>query len=348
MSFRNAKSILGFNDHLYVGTGIFLNTHAVMTIYYTGAILDVVFIDYLIKWFGEFLIILILWLVIRTLYLKLLAQYNGIKHLQKRLVIIPLFLIPYLVLSIAYLHFVQPFFDWQYPEYPEPIYAVQLLTGIFIFVVDVSFYEVLHLFVELKNNKINKEKNEKERVTSQLINLENQVSPHFLFNSLNTLIHLIDTDKERSKAFVHKLANVYKTTLRASEHNLVSVQEELDYIYAYTELLKERFGENINFEIKVHKSVKAKKVIPLSLQLIIENAVNQNVITRKKPLLVTIRTDSNYLMVKNNLQKKHIENSNLDVGIQNIRRRYALLSTKQVVIENGLEDFRIKLPLLDN
>lgn len=339
---------MGFNDYLYVSIGVLLNTHTVMAIYYTGAILDVAFSDYLIKWFGEFLIILILWLVIRVLYLKLLAHYNGIKHLQKRLVIIPLFIVPYLVLSVLYLHYVQPFFDWNNPDYPEPIYAVQLLTGIFIFVVDISFYEVLHLFVELKNDKINKEKNEKERITSQLINLENQVSPHFLFNSLNTLIHLIDTDKEKSKEFVYKLANIYKITLRVSEHDLVSVQEELDYVNAYTELLKERFRDNINFEINVDKSSMDKKVIPLTLQLAIENAIKQNIITKKKPLHIYILTDKGYLVVQNNLQKKHMNNTNFGLGIQNVKRRYALLTTKNVVIENGLADFKIKLPLLDN
>ena len=347
MSIKSSKAILGFNDYLYLISGIILNTHTVMAIYYTGAFFKVPFSDYMFTWFGEFLAILILWLVIRQIYLWVLEKYNGIRHLKKRLLIIPFFLIPYFFISIWYIEYIQPFFRWDYIEFTEPSAKIQILTGIVIFFVDMGFYEALHLFVELKNTKIKEEKIQKEHVTSQLVNLKNQISPHFLFNSLNTLVHLIDIDTEKSKEFVYKLANVYKSTLEISDQNLVSLKEELKYIKSYTELLQERFGENVNFEIEINTDDRGKKVVPLSLQLAIENAVKHNVITKRQPLSINIQTENDYLVVKNNLQKKNSAQINYGLGLKSITKRYELLTPKKVIIENGQLDFVLKLPLLN-
>jgi len=210
-----------------------------------------------------------------------------------------------------------------------------------------AFYECILLFVELKNTKVKEEKIKNENVTTQLINLKNQISPHFLFNSLSTLLHLIDTDKEKSKEFVHKLASIYKTTLEISDKNLVSLKEELKYISAYTALLEERFGDNVNFEIDIDSKDKVKKVIPLSLQLAVENAVKHNIITKKQPLKINIQIEDEYLVIKNNLQKKNSIGINYGLGLKNITKRYQLLTQKNVIIEKGQIDFVLKLPLLN-
>ncbi|MEO0573798.1 MAG: histidine kinase, partial [Bacteroidota bacterium] len=224
--FSNPTKILGFDDRLLALTGVFINTHSVMAIYYTGAFFNVDFGIYVLKWFGEFTVVLLLWIIIRWLYLELLKRRSGLKNMRTRLCIIPTFLIPYFLISIWFILYIQPYFDWPYAQYQDPEVSVQIATGAVIFFLDIGLYEALHLFVELKNTKIREEKLKKENVTTQLANLRNQISPHFLFNSLNTLVYLIDKDKEKSKEFVHKLSYIYKTILDSSKKDLVSVREE--------------------------------------------------------------------------------------------------------------------------
>lgn len=347
MLLKNPKAILGFDDRLLVLIGIILNTHLVMAIYYTGSFFEVKFTLYAITWLGEFFAILILWIVIRYFYLKVLARFSGLKHLRKRILIFPLFLIPYIGITAGYITYIQHLFRWNLPEYPEPSMALQLFFGAFVLFIDVSIYEALHLFVELKDAKIKEQKVEKENITAQLINLKNQISPHFLFNSLNTLIYLIDTDKEKSKEFVHKLASIYKTILEISEHNLVSLKDELDYNNSYIELLKERFGENIVFNFDIPHEDKRKKIVSLSLLFGIENAVKHNVITKKRPLTINLLTENGYLIIINNLQKKVPNASTKGIGLDNISKRYHLLSKSSVITQISEGDFILKLPLLN-
>ncbi len=345
--FSNPTKILGFDDRLLALTCIVINTHSVMAIYYTGAFFNADFGAYALKWLGEFMAVLLLWMIIRWLYLELLKRRSGLKNVKIRLLIVPLFLIPYFLISIWFIAYVQPYFDWQYLQYQDPEVSVQIATGAVIFFIDIGLYEALHLFVELKNTKIREEKLKKENVTTQLANLRNQISPHFLFNSLNTLVYLIDEDKEKSKEFVHKLSYIYKTVLDSSKKDLVSVGEEMEYIHAYTGLLKRRFGQNLMFNFDISSKDLDKKIMPLSLQLGIENAVKHNVVSKKQPLFINIETVDGFLVIKNNLQKRTIRSKNTGLGLMNITNRYQLITNKQVLIDNSEDYFTLKLPLLD-
>lgn len=347
MLLKNPKSILGFDDRKYVIAGVLLNTQTVMAIYYTGAFFKVKFIDYALSWFSEFLIIFILWFTIRSLYLQIAKRFNGYLNLRKRLSIMPFFIIPYVIICFFYLEYLQSFFKWEYTEFPEPTIPVQLVTGAIVLYANLGFYECILLVVELKNAKIREERMISENVTTQLMNLKNQISPHFLFNSLNTLVHLIDTDKEKSKEFVHRLAAIYQNTLEISELDLVALKDELEYIKAYTALLGERFGDSVLFEFEINQSFTDKKIVPLSLQMAIENAIKHNVITQKQPLKVNIKAEKDYLVIKNNLQKKINHHKNYGLGLSNIVKRYSFLTTKKVIIQNTEADFILKVPLLN-
>lgn len=345
--FGNPKKILGFDDRLLALFCIILNTHSVMAIYYTGAFFNVDFGAYVVKWIGEFLAVALLWMVIRGLYLQLVKRKSGLKNLKLRLCIIPLFLVPYFLISAWFITYIQKYFDWAYSAYQDPELGVQLITGTVIFFIDIGLYEALHLFVELKDTKLREEELKKENVTAQLANLRNQISPHFLFNSLNTLIYLIEEDKEKSKEFVHKLSYIYKSVLDTSQKDLVSLKEELRYINAYTGLLKRRFGENLRFEISIGDTDLEKKIVPLSLQLGIENAVKHNVVSKTNPLKIDIASREDFLVISNNLQKRKPRETREGLGLQNITNRYKLVSNEQVIVENTKESFVLKLPLLD-
>ncbi len=345
--FSNPKNILGFDDRILALCGVVVNTHTVMGIYYTGSFFEVPFKDYAKVWFGEFLAIVILWVVLRSLYLQLLKKNKGVKNQKKRFLAIILFLIPLFLICLLYIDFVQPLFVWDYEQYATPSVAVQLVTGTVIFLVDMGLYEGLHIFVELKNAKLREAQLKKENVTSQLYYLRSQVSPHFLFNSLNTLMHLIDEDKEKSKIFVHSLAKIYARILEFSEKDLVSVQEELDYINEYMALLKKRHGENLSYQLKVSPSCMNKMIVPLSVQMGIENAIKHNVISKKNPLKISIKNIDNYVVIGNNLQKKKNPTKKEGYGLANIRNRYKLLSKAELVIEETKSQFNLMLPLLE-
>ena len=344
--FRNPKKILGFDDRILALTGMVVNTHTVMAMYYTDAFFNVDFPSYMTKWLGEFVCVSILWVVVRALYLQLLKRKKGIKNIKIRFLIIPLFLIPYFAICIIFLVFIQPYFDWSYPEFGEPSYSVQLVTGVVIFFLDIGIYEALHLFVELKDSKIQEERLKKENLNTQLLNLKHQISPHFLFNSLNTLIYLIDTDKERSKEFVHRLSNVYERVLEFSDKDLISLAEELEYVNAYIGLLEKRYGNNLKVDFNISEKAKQLMILPLSIQMSIENAVKHNVVSRRRPLQIELTDIDNYLIIANNLQKKEISPNNHGQGLENIGNRYKLLSNLEMIIEESDSDFTLKLPLL--
>ena len=345
MLFKNSKKVLGFDDTYYALAGIYLNTHTAMAIFYTGSLLKVSFSDYSKKWVGELLSVIILWLVIRALYLKLVEKNPGIKNVKKRFLIIPLYLVPYALISIGYQLTVQPYFDWNYAEYPQPSAMVQLLTGMLLFFVDIGCYEALHLFVEIKDVKLKEEQLKKESITTQLMGLKAQLSPHFLFNSLNTLAFLIDEDPNKSKEFVKSLSNVYQKISEISDKPLITLTDELDYIKDYVELLKKRHGDNLYISFNLLDSDVDKKIVPLSLQVGIENAVKHNIISKNHPLKINVFSNDGYVEIKNNLQRKTQDNLT-GYGLKNIKNRYALLTEKRVVINQNSNQFTIKLPLL--
>lgn len=346
MIFKNPKSILGFDDRVLVFIGILLNTHTVMAIYYTSAFFKVPFNTYIFRWSGEFLAITVLWLVIRWLYLILLKKYPGLKNQRKRFLIIPFFLIPYFLISIFYIYEVQPYFDWNLTAFPEPLVAVRIVTGIIIFFVDIGFYEGLHLFVELKDTKLKEEQLLKEKITSEMLVLKHQMDPHFLFNGMTTLLHLIDTDTQKAKNYVLKLSQIYNRLLQSKDQNLIPLKQEIDNTKVYSEVLRERFGKNLQVNFAVDEKHQGNTIVPFSLQMGVENAVKHNIISNKMPLKIQVLVDNDYLLIRNSLQlKRQIKKVN-GYGLKNIADRYVLLSDKEVITEQDERSFVLKLPLL--
>lgn len=346
MFYKSQKPVLGFDDRVLVFVGIVLNTHTVMAIYYTSAFFKVPLSTYLVRWSGEFLAITALWLVIRWLYLILLKRSPGLKNQKKRFVIIPLLLIPYFLIAFFYIYQIQPFFNWQIAEFPEPLVAVRIITGIIIFFVDIGVYEALHLFVELKDTRLKKERLLKEKLSAELMVFKNQMDPHFLFNSLTTILHLIDTDSEKAKKYVYKLSEVYKGLQRNTNRNLIELKEEIYNTKVYSELVNERFGNNLKVDFEINCEYQKRMIVPFSLQVAVENAIKHNVISNKKPLAIHVFIDNEYLIVENSLQLKRQDKNVEGLGLKNISEQYKLLSDKSIIIEENQNTFALKLPLL--
>jgi sensor histidine kinase YesM len=222
-------------------------------------------------------------------------------------------------------------------------YFMLKIAFIFIFVSSLITNSVL-FFKNWKEAAVQHEKLKREQLALQYETLKSQVNPHFLFNNLNSLTALISGNPEKAIHFVKKLSDVYRYVLDQKDHELVDLETELKFVESYIYLQKIRFENNLDVNI----SVKSKnfKVIPLSVQMLVENAIKHNEISDKKPMQISIlTTDSQFLVVENKLQKKSGTEGN-GTGIQNISDRYKFFTDKQVVISASNEMFRISIPLL--
>ena len=176
--------------------------------------------------------------------------------------------------------------------------------------------------------------------------LKNQLDPHFLFNSLNVLTSLIEEDPYQAQKFTTSLSKVYRYVLEQKNKDLVTVDEELQFAKTYVRLLKMRFEDSIIFDIPERSVDPEAKIIPLSLQLLLENAVKHNVVTSEKPLHIKVSEEDGVLVVCNNLQEKQVVKKSSGVGLTNIQQRYGILTDRKVQIIKTASEFSVKLPML--
>ncbi|GAB3916788.1 sensor histidine kinase [Larkinella terrae] len=191
------------------------------------------------------------------------------------------------------------------------------------------------------------ERLEKEKTDVQLRAMQAQVNPHFLFNSLNSLSSLIDDDPQRASRFVDQLSVVYRYLLRANEQPLTTLANELDFIQSYFHLLKTRHGDGLAVTIQVNADDLTQLLPPLTLQLLVENAVKHNVISTRRPLSIEILSDgTGQLTVRNNLQRKTTRIFSNGVGLSTITARYQKLRQPAPVVSEEKGQFAITLPLI--
>jgi len=211
------------------------------------------------------------------------------------------------------------------------------------FVITFSFYSI-GFFKELKKAIIREEELKRNILELEYASLKNQVNPHFLFNSLNVLTSLVGNNEDAVK-YIKKLSDVYRYLLENKDKQTVNLSTELKFAEAYIYLHKIRFGENLKTKIEV--SDKNFSIVPLSLQMLIENAIKHNIISEDEPLTIDISNSNNYIIVKNNLQIKNVREKSLNIGLENIKKRYSYLTDKEVIVKKNTNSFVVKLPLLD-
>ena len=181
---------------------------------------------------------------------------------------------------------------------------------------------------------------------AQFESLKNQLDPHFLFNSLNVLSSLIDENPNQAQRFTASMSKIYRYVLEQKDKELVTVEEEIEFAKIYCDLLKTRFEDSVNFEFKVKDTDLKSFVVPLSLQLLLENCIKHNFATSSKPLNITIYSENGYLFIENNLQEREQVKDSAGIGLSNIVQRYSLLTKTNVFIEKSNEFFRVKIPIL--
>jgi LytS/YehU family sensor histidine kinase len=194
--------------------------------------------------------------------------------------------------------------------------------------------------------KVESEKFEKESISAKYESLKNQVNPHFLFNNLNALTNLVYEDQDKAVKFIKQLSDVYRYVLDTRDREVVPLEEEVKFLNAYIFLQQIRFGDKLKVDVMLNGV--ESMVAPLSLQMLIENAIKHNVVSDDNPLHVNVYSNSKYIVVENNLQKKVVDgNVSSKLGLENIRKRYEYISGKKVVIEERDAKFVVCLPFIN-
>jgi len=208
--------------------------------------------------------------------------------------------------------------------------------------------EGISRYKDWEKNRLETEELNRTYKQSQLQGLKSQVNPHFLFNSLNSLSSLIQDDEEKAEAFLDEMSKVYRYMLRNDEEQLVTLETELKFIDSYLYLLKARYGDGLQVKIAVNEDDKGKLLTPLALQVIIENTFSQNIISKSSPLIITVKSaGSGVLEVVNNVQPKSITDAmDFEAGLDNLVKKYELLSQPVTVIDSCKAHRVIRLSLL--
>lgn len=221
-------------------------------------------------------------------------------------------------------------------------YLIALLITIAISI----FFHAFYFYKAWQDRKVKEQKIIAGTASAKFDALKNQLDPHFLFNSLNVLTSLIEEDPEQAQHFTTALSKVYRYVLEQKNKDLVTVDEELQFAQTYVKLLNMRFEDSIQIALPEKSNNPEAQIVPLSLQLLLENAVKHNVVTGQRPLRIEVIEKDNMLVVANNLQEKQVLKKSSGVGLQNIKQRYSILSDREVVVEKSEGQFRVSLPVL--
>lgn len=312
--------IVGSPDHAFLSSG-YLRYDFLQGLFYT-----------VILWEGNLFL---------TTRMKTL--YPDPDFTTKRLVILALVVSVFSsVVSVSGCYTVSP---WLFDHPPTPQSVTRILTSTLLLTYFiVALYEGADYFQRYKESLIENERIMKEKIITQFELLKQQISPHFLFNSLNTLISIIPDDPELAVKYTQHLAHVYRYVLQHKEQDWVTLETELKFVQSFYFLNKIRFGEHLTLNVSIDEQKLRNMIAPLSLQILIENALKHNVISSEKPLVIDIREEEGKLVVKNTLQRKN-NSEGTRIGLQNIINRYRHLSGKAVQIMDSGDFFTVALPL---
>lgn len=209
-------------------------------------------------------------------------------------------------------------------------------------------YEAFYFFDKWKEQFTLNQQLKNQQIRTQYEVLQNQMSPHFLFNSLNTLTTIIPENADAAVSFTEKLSEVYRYILQNKDRELVSLKEEVDFVKSYLFLLRMRYPDNLSVDFKIEERYLDLTIPPLTLQMLAENAIKHNVVSKAKPLHIDIYIENGKsVVVKNNLQRKDALDKSTKTGLDNIRKRYSIMGGKEIDVITSATNFMVAVPLID-
>ena len=227
-----------------------------------------------------------------------------------------------------------------------PVMLMIEVRGLMINLICYTFLHLLQQNYENRHMTIQLEQMKNDNLAAQYELLKQQVNPHFLFNSLNTLKSMVESGESEAVDFIIKLSNFYRYTLESRKMDLIRVKEEMEIVNAFLYLQKARFGDGFVFENQLELQVLNSLVPPFTLQLLIENCLKHNIVSEDRPLYIRLYNQDSELTLENPIQLKTGDHHSLGVGLENIKLRYKHLTEKQVIISDDTKIFKIKLPII--
>lgn len=307
-------------------------------------------IDELVKVFGiHFMYAFVLSIINGYFFHFLEKKFNWQEHSKSRLIIGALGSVILTMVGLAILRLITLVIILGNPieRFTNDVNAASYYTfGLVITLIVSLVFHTIFFYKALTEKKVKEQQIVAKTETAKYESLKSQIDPHFLFNSLNVLTSLIGENPKLAEKFTTKLSKVYRYVLEQKNKDLIELDEELHFAKTYMELLTMRFENAVSFEIPEKASDSDYKILPLSLQLLLENTIKHNVVSEENPLKVTITEENGYLVVSNNFNPKTIMENGTKIGLKNIIDRYHLITLKKVVVEKTNQNFIVKLPLL--
>jgi sensor histidine kinase YesM len=235
-------------------------------------------------------------------------------------------------------------YSWQQNSNPYKLNIIYAsLINLFFHLINA----ILFFFREYRQQWTEAEELRRISTQAQIQLVKSQINPHFLFNNLNVLSGMVIKDNPEANHFIEEFSKVYRYILNNQEKELVELRSELEFIQPYIFLLQKRFGEALTVAINIPDKYQSYHVVPAALQMLIENAIKHNIVSRNKPLHIDIHANGNQtLIVSNNLQLRKTGEPSTRIGLQNIRKRYELISGRSIIVSESEKSFEVTLPLL--
>lgn len=276
-------------------------------------------------------------------------KYPGLRQSMKRILLKTLVVVIIMPPSILLILFVYDRFSIFGYQWSERDMWMGLILGWSVNLIFETLYEMDYMVGKYRESVMQKELLRQMSDKQEFDTLKGQVNPHFLFNCFNTLSSLITEDRKQAGKFLDELSKVYRYLLRNNEDGLSTVQNEIRFIESYYQLLQTRHGEAVQVNIEIDRRYDQYLLPSLTLQLLVENVVKHNVLSKNKPLVIDIFTTAgNKLVVNNNLQRRTVQAPSNRVGLENIRSKYALLKQPGFQVMEDKKNFTVVLPLIWN
>ncbi len=273
-------------------------------------------------------------------------KYSWIKLAKKRLVIQIILSLLYTIFTLIVCILIINYFKFGSLEVFNPKMKQVFFPTIFITFAVFSF-EIANQFLQSwKLSLLEIEKHKTDSANAQLQNLKNQLNPHFLFNNLSVLTSLVYKNQDKAADFINELSKVYRYVLETKNSELVTLHEELTFLDHYIYLQKIRFEDSISFEIKIEETKKSAYLLPMCLQMLVENTIQHNEASQAQPLKVLIYTDNNSLIIENAILSRSNVTDSTKTGLKNIEKRYFYFTDEKVNVSNNGTIFKVILPLI--
>ncbi len=277
---------------------------------------------------------------------KISELYSWKDQTAKRAVFGSLAIIIYAVFAYLIVQIImQRLVYGQLPENPvqwaikSSIYAIVVSFGVSLIFTAVGFFR------RWKESLLEAESFKNQMLAYKYESLQNQINPHFLFNSFNVLSDLVYEDQKKAVKFINQMSQLFRYVLDSRDKELVSISEEIEFIESFAYLLQTRFEDKLTIAIDI-KAEKNELIVPMTMQLLIENCVKHNEISSLKPLNISISRKDNIIEVVNNLQLKHVGNDSKNTGLSNISQQYSFFTDQEISIEKTDSYFAVQIPIL--